>query len=116
MDGVRVPSPMAASVAEAHAPMSETEAVAEASLCLQCGGPSAPAPCTVACPAGIDIAGFVRDIARGVAPEAARKIFRIHDGEVDPVLFANVLNALKDCQASRLRDNITYHENFHLNK
>ena len=31
------------------------EAVIEAERCLGCGGPYAPAPCTVACPADIDV-------------------------------------------------------------
>ena len=35
----------------------------------------APAPCSVACPADIDVSGFVADIARGDAKRAARTIF-----------------------------------------
>src|SRR6266540_7355037 len=36
-------------------PLSEAEAVVEADRCLECGGPYAEAPCTLACPAGIDV-------------------------------------------------------------
>jgi glutamate synthase (NADPH/NADH) small chain len=51
------------------------EAVIEAERCLGCGGPYAPAPCTVACPADIDVSSFVGDIARGDDTGAARTIF-----------------------------------------
>ena len=51
------------------------EAVIEAERCLGCGGPYAPAPCTVACPADIDVSTFVGDIARGDDTGAARTIF-----------------------------------------
>jgi dihydropyrimidine dehydrogenase (NAD+) subunit PreT len=60
---------------DAHPPMLEAEAVLEAEACLQCGGPCAAAPCTRACPAGIDIPGFIRDIAEHRPLDAARKIF-----------------------------------------
>ncbi len=60
---------------DAHAPMTEREAILEADACLQCGGPCAPAPCSRACPAGIDIPGFIRDIAESRPVDAAAKIF-----------------------------------------
>ncbi|MBL9119070.1 MAG: FAD-dependent oxidoreductase [Phycisphaerae bacterium] len=60
---------------DAHPPMLPAEAVLEAEACLQCGGPCAAAPCVRACPAGIDIPGFIHDIAEHQPVEAARKIF-----------------------------------------
>lgn len=60
---------------ELHPPLTERNAMIEAEACLQCGGPGQPAPCVSACPTGIDIPGFIRDIAQGVPVEAARKIF-----------------------------------------
>ncbi|MDX1672952.1 MAG: NAD(P)-dependent oxidoreductase [Balneolaceae bacterium] len=56
-------------------PLTETGAVVEASRCLECGGPYAPAPCTVGCPVGIDIPGFVSAIYRGEMMNAADIIF-----------------------------------------
>jgi|SRR5581483_1791250 len=50
-------------------------AVVEADRCLECGGTHAPAPCTVACPAGIDVPGFVTAIADGDPARAAELIF-----------------------------------------
>lgn len=47
----------------------------EADACLQCGGPCTSAPCVGACPAGIDIPGFIKDIAQGRPNDAAAKIF-----------------------------------------
>ncbi|MCC6678301.1 MAG: FAD-dependent oxidoreductase [Phycisphaerales bacterium] len=60
---------------EAHAAMSEVAAVLEAEACLQCGGPCAAAPCVRSCPTGIDIPGFIKDIAEGRPGDAAAKIF-----------------------------------------
>ena len=56
-------------------PLAEEEALLEADRCLECGGPHAPAPCSVACPAGIDIASFVASIADGNPADAAATIF-----------------------------------------
>src|SRR4051812_45255441 len=56
-------------------PLAPDEAVLEADRCLECGGPYAPAPCTVACPADIDVPSFVAAIAEGDAERAARTIF-----------------------------------------
>jgi dihydropyrimidine dehydrogenase (NAD+) subunit PreT len=76
----RHPTPAAPRLLEpVHPPLNAREAVVEASACLQCGGPYAPAPCTVACPASIDVPGFIREIASGQsegALEAARIIFQ----------------------------------------
>lgn len=60
---------------DAHPAMTEAEAVLEAEACLQCGGPCNSAPCVGACPAGIDIPGFIKDIAEGRPVDAASKIF-----------------------------------------
>src|SRR4051812_43553145 len=56
-------------------PLAPDEAVLEADRCLECGGPYAPAPCTLACPAGIDVPGFVGALSRGEPGEAAATIF-----------------------------------------
>ncbi len=56
-------------------PLSPEEARAEASRCLRCGGPVAPAPCIEACPARIDIPKFIWEIHRGDYEAAARTIF-----------------------------------------
>lgn len=60
---------------DAHPRMTEGEAVLEAEACLYCGGPCTSAPCVGACPAGIDIPGFIKDIAQGRPVDAATKIF-----------------------------------------
>ncbi len=62
-------------VRDAHPTLGESEAVLEAQACLQCGGPCATAPCISACPAGIDIPGFIKNIAEGRPVDAAVKIF-----------------------------------------
>jgi glutamate synthase (NADPH/NADH) small chain len=46
----------------------------EADRCLECGGPHAPAPCAVACPANVDVPGFVAAVAAGDPGSAARTI------------------------------------------
>ncbi|HEX6762114.1 MAG TPA: FAD-dependent oxidoreductase [Gaiellaceae bacterium] len=55
--------------------LSRPEALIEADRCLGCGGAHAPAPCAVACPAGIDVPGFVAAIAADDALGAAKAIF-----------------------------------------
>lgn len=60
---------------ELRPPIGAVEAVVEADLCLECGGPYAPAPCAVACPASIDVPGFISAIAAGNTARAARLIF-----------------------------------------
>ncbi len=55
--------------------LTAAEALVEADRCLECGGAHAPAPCTVACPAGVDVAGFVSAIAAGDPGRAADTIF-----------------------------------------
>src|SRR6266545_7516902 len=60
---------------ELRPPLGAEEAVLEADRCLECGGPHAPAPCAVACPAGIDVPSFVASIAASDPAEAAATIF-----------------------------------------
>ncbi len=60
---------------DAHPTLDDAHAVVEAQACLQCGGPCALAPCANACPAGIDVPGFILDIANGKPLAAAKKIF-----------------------------------------
>ena len=60
---------------ELRQPLTAAEALVEADRCLECGGAHAPAPCTVACPADVDVAGFVSAIAAGDRAQAADTIF-----------------------------------------
>src|SRR5579884_2955321 len=59
---------------EIRPPLSPAEALVEADRCLGCGGPHASAPCAAACPADIDVAGFVGALAVGDELGAARTI------------------------------------------
>ena len=59
---------------ELRPPLTRTDAVVEADRCLECGGRHAPAPCTVACPAGVDVPRFIAQIASGQPERAARTI------------------------------------------
>ena len=56
-------------------PLSEEEALVEADRCLQCGGVYATAPCTVACPADVDVPTFVAQLAESDPGAAALTIF-----------------------------------------
>ncbi len=56
-------------------PLTAEQATQEADRCLECGGPYAPAPCVVACPAGVDVPGFVAAVADGATDAAAATIF-----------------------------------------
>jgi dihydropyrimidine dehydrogenase (NAD+) subunit PreT len=60
---------------ELKPPLGEDEARLEADRCLECGCAHAPAPCTVACPADVDVPGFVTAIADGDPGRAAELIF-----------------------------------------
>jgi glutamate synthase (NADPH/NADH) small chain len=60
---------------ELRPPLSKAEALLDADRCLECGSPHAPAPCAVACPAGIDVPRFVAQIAAGEPAAAAETIF-----------------------------------------
>lgn len=59
---------------EAKPLYTESEARIEANRCLYCYD----APCTTACPAGIDIPGFIRKIASGNIRGAAKTIFEVN--------------------------------------
>ena len=65
----------AGAFAELRPPLSPEEALVEADRCLECGGPHAPAPCAVSCPAGVDVSRFIAQIAEGDPGAAARTIF-----------------------------------------
>ena len=60
---------------ELRPPLGPAEAVVEADRCVECGGPHAPAPCAVACPAEVDVAQFIAQIADGDPRAAAETIF-----------------------------------------
>jgi glutamate synthase (NADPH/NADH) small chain len=60
---------------ELRPPLDREAALLEADRCLECGGPHAPAPCMVACPAGVDVAGFIAAIAADDPAAAADTIF-----------------------------------------
>ena len=60
---------------ELHPPLEREAALLEADRCLECGGPYAAAPCTVACPADVDVAHFVGAIADDDVAAAAETIF-----------------------------------------
>jgi glutamate synthase (NADPH/NADH) small chain len=59
---------------ELRPPFSVGEALLEADRCLACGEAHAPAPCQVACPAGVDVPRFVAALAEGDTDNAARTI------------------------------------------
>ena len=60
---------------ELRPPLTAADALLEADRCLRCGGPHAPAPCAVACPADVDVPGFVAAVADGDTAAAAATIF-----------------------------------------
>jgi glutamate synthase (NADPH/NADH) small chain len=60
---------------ELRPPVTAGAALVEADRCLECGGLEAPAPCTAACPAGVDVARFVAQVADGDPGGAAATIF-----------------------------------------
>lgn len=62
------------SFAELTRPLTPDETLIDADRCLECGGPYAEAPCTVACPAHVDVPAFVAARARGDAEAAAETI------------------------------------------
>ena len=61
---------------ELRPPLDTDAALLEADRCLFCAGPYAPPPCAAACPAGVDVPRFVREIAEGRPLTAATTIFR----------------------------------------
>ena len=58
---------MAENFSDLHPPLTDNQAVVEAARCLFCHD----APCTEACPTGIDIPGFIRKITTGNTRGAA---------------------------------------------
>jgi dihydropyrimidine dehydrogenase (NAD+) subunit PreT len=60
---------------ELRPPLTPEQAVLEADRCLECGGAWAPAPCTLVCPAEVDVPGFIADIGAGDPEAAAKTIF-----------------------------------------
>jgi glutamate synthase (NADPH/NADH) small chain len=60
---------------ELRPPLDTDAALLEADRCLFCAGPYAPPPCATACPAGVDVPRFVREIAEGRPLAAAHTIF-----------------------------------------
>ncbi|HVU79138.1 MAG TPA: FAD-dependent oxidoreductase [Gaiellaceae bacterium] len=61
---------------ELRPPLDASAAVLEADRCLDCSGPYAAAPCTAACPAGVDVPRFVRELAAADSSSAAATIYR----------------------------------------
>lgn len=59
---------------ELHPPLTADAALLEADRCLGCGSAHAQAPCAAACPAGVDVPGFIGALAAGDTTEAARTI------------------------------------------
>jgi glutamate synthase (NADPH/NADH) small chain len=59
---------------ELHPPLTEEKALLEADRCLGCGGAHAEAPCAAACPADVDVPGFIGALAVGDPLGAARTI------------------------------------------
>ena len=60
---------------ELRPPLTHDEALLEADRCLACGGAYAEAPCTTACPANVDVPGFIEALARDDVVSAAETIF-----------------------------------------
>jgi dihydropyrimidine dehydrogenase (NAD+) subunit PreT len=65
---------MSALFEELRPPIDASKAAVEADRCLECGGPYAPAPCAVACPAGVDVPGFIAQLSVGDPAGAAETI------------------------------------------
>ena len=61
---------------ELRPPLAAQAVLIEADRCLDCSGPYAQAPCTAACPAGVDVPRFIRELAAGATLDAARTIYR----------------------------------------
>ena len=61
------PDEISQNFSDLHAPLTELQAIQESARCLFCHD----APCTEACPTGIDIPGFIRKIASGNLQGAA---------------------------------------------
>jgi glutamate synthase (NADPH/NADH) small chain len=66
---------MTALAEELRPALTRDEALVEADRCLECGGAHAPAPCLIACPAGVHVPRFVAEIAADDPGAAAATIF-----------------------------------------
>ncbi len=66
---------LAAAFPDLKPQLPDDEAIVEAERCLECGGPYAVAPCVEACPAAVDVPGFIAAIARSDTGRAAEIIF-----------------------------------------
>jgi glutamate synthase (NADPH/NADH) small chain len=60
---------------ELRSPLDVEQALLAADRCLECGSAYAEAPCTLACPSGVDVAGFITALAEGDVEGAARTIY-----------------------------------------
>ncbi len=66
--------PWEALTAELKPPLSDQDALIEAYRCLLCGGPHNRAPCTLACPADVNVAGFIAALTEAMPVRAAEII------------------------------------------
>jgi glutamate synthase (NADPH/NADH) small chain len=73
-EAARLPGPLCES-GKLPPRFTDQAALLEASRCLRCGSPLDPAPCSVACPAELDVPRFITALARGSWEEAAQAIF-----------------------------------------
>lgn len=60
---------------ELRPPLDHDQALLEADRCLACGSVNAIAPCTAACPAGVDVPGFIEALSDDRIALAAETIF-----------------------------------------
>ncbi len=90
---------LAENFADVHQPLDQTAALVEAQRCYFCYD----APCTAACPTGIDVPGFIRAIATGNVSGAAMTILteNILGGSCARVCPTEIL-----CQGVCVRNNV----------
>jgi dihydropyrimidine dehydrogenase (NAD+) subunit PreT len=88
---------IAANFAELHAPLDRHEAAVAADRCYFCHD----APCVTACPTGIDIPLFIRQIATGTPEAAARTIF---DSNILGGMCARVCPTENLCEGACVRE------------
>ena len=77
---------------EVNSGISEEQAVAEASRCLDCNNPQ----CVTGCPVGIDIPGFIKNIERG---EFAESLKVIKETSSLPAVCGRVCPQEKQCES-----------------
>ncbi len=88
---------IAANFADLHAPLDRHEAAVAADRCYFCHD----APCVTACPTGIDIPLFIRQIATGTPEAAARTIF---DSNILGGMCARVCPTENLCEGACVRE------------